>query len=59
MQIKIIQIHLVKLENYLLHVVCQIQEDYEGGELEFDFRNNDPDQPSKLENVQKYYQEEV
>jgi PKHD-type hydroxylase len=46
MQIKIIQIHLVKLENYLLHVVYQHPEDYEGGELEFDFRNMDPDKPT-------------
>jgi hypothetical protein len=44
-----------------LSVTCSLSDpkDYKGGELEFDFRNTDPDGKPILENVLKYYQEDL
>jgi predicted 2-oxoglutarate/Fe(II)-dependent dioxygenase YbiX len=52
MQIKIIKDTNGKIRK--LSVTCSLSDpkDYEGGELEFDFRNMDPDKPT-IRNVQK------
>ena len=48
-----------KIRKLSVTVSLSDPKDYKGGELEFDFRNMDPDKKPNIKNVKKYYQKDL